>query len=140
MRPIPLYSRARAYHANESAFSLDVIWRRTSSRLLLFMRCQLLQYTNVREISIRLALIETVAYDEAIFDGEPKVVDRNRGARARRLVQERTYLDGARKTGAQKLEEVGDRETRIDDVLDEEHVFAFDGVPQILGNLHDAAR
>jgi hypothetical protein len=54
-------------------------------------------------------------------------------------MQESANLERAGKARAEKLEQVRHREARIDDVLDEEHVFTFQGMRQIVGDLDDAA-
>src|SRR5262245_49492939 len=120
-RPSPLYSRAKAYHVNESALSDDVILRRKSRRLLLVMLIRSFENADVRQVAVGLGSIEPVSDHEVIFDREAEVFDGHRRAKARRLVQKRANLERARQARAQELEQVRDGQTGVDDVLDEEH-------------------
>jgi molybdate-binding protein/DNA-binding XRE family transcriptional regulator len=55
-----------------------------------------LQHAHVRQVAVQLRRVEAVADDEDVRDREAEVVDRDRRHGARRLVQQRAQLDGAR--------------------------------------------
>src|SRR5579859_6227672 len=94
---------------------------------------------DVRQVAIPLAVVQPVANDEPILDREPEVVDRDRHARARGFVQERTHLDARGRARVQKVHQVRDGQARVDDVLHEEHVLVLDGSGEILRDLDDPA-
>src|SRR6266536_1706078 len=102
--------------------------------------CPSFQYADVGQITIGLDAVEPITHHASVLDGEAEIVDRHWCAGAGRLVKERADLDAARQSRAQQLQQVRDREPRIDDVLDQKHVFALDGVFEVVRDLHDPAR
>src|SRR5579863_6182204 len=98
----------------------------------------LLDHPHVRQVPVAVVQVEAVADDEAVLDGETKVVDRHGHARAGRLVQERAYPHARRASRAQEVDQVRHRQAGVDDVLDEKDVLVFDGSHEILCDLDDA--
>ncbi len=136
MRPRLTYSIARPYQANGSFVPCAVIFSSMVRRLLLIGPPR----PDEGEVAVAFGPVQPVADDEAIFDGEAEVVDGYLDLGARWFVEESADLDARRAPGTEQLEEVGDGEARVDDVLDDEDVFAFDGAAEVLGDLDDAAR
>src|SRR6185437_15676021 len=73
------------------------------------------------EVPVTLGPVEAVADHEAILDGEAEVVDGDLDLGARRFVEQGADLEARRVAGVEELEEVGDGEAGVDDVLDEQH-------------------
>src|SRR5690349_18360146 len=77
------------------------------------------------QIAITLGVVESVADDEDVLDGETEVVDGDGHPAARRLVQQGANPHAGGLSARQEPLDVGQRETRIHDVLDHEHVVSL---------------
>ena len=89
-------------------------------------------------VAISLREVEAVPDHEAVGDLEPDVADGNVDLAPLRLRQERAHLERRRLAGLETPHQVGQRQPRVDDVLDDEHVSARDVDVEILEDAHDA--
>src|SRR6185312_59273 len=94
---------------------------------------------NVREIPESLSIVHTVADDEVVGDGEADVVSVNVFKTARGLVEERGNLEGTRAMLEDEFAEKGNGEAGIEDVFDEDDVFSFGGVIEVLDEFDGSA-
>ena len=83
-------------------------------------------------------VVEAVADDEAIRDLEADVAHRNLDLAARRLRQEGADLERRGAARGEVPHEVGERQARVDDVLDDEDVAALERRVEVLEDAHDA--
>ena len=95
---------------------------------------------EIRQIAILLRGVQAVAHDEHIVDREPEIVDVHGFHGACRLVQEATEPDAAGTPRRDLLEEIATRQTRVDDVFDDEDVLPLNRPGQIEGDAYDPAR
>src|SRR6185312_2793469 len=94
---------------------------------------------NVREIPESLGIVHTVADDEVVGDGEADVVSVNVFKTARGLVEERGSFEGTRAMLEDEFAEKGNSEAGIEDVFDEDDVFSFGGVIEVLDEFDGSA-
>src|ERR1035437_16942 len=92
----------------------------------------------VAQIAVELVEIEAEAHHEAVGDLEAAKVHRDLHDAARVAVQERAYRQRIRRPAGQGLQQVAQGEAGIDDILDQQYVFALDALIQILGDAHHA--
>src|SRR5438876_12166448 len=78
---------------------------------------------NVRQISILLRVVETIANDKTILDGEADVFDLDVDLAARWFAEQARRPEGAWIACAENLLQVGEGEAGIDDVLDDDDIF-----------------
>jgi len=94
---------------------------------------------NVREIPESLSIVHTVADDEVVGDGEADVVSVNVFKTARGLVEERGSFEGTGAMLEDEFAEKGNGEAGIEDVFDEDDVFPFGGVIEVLDEFDGSA-
>src|SRR5436190_14266035 len=93
-----------------------------------------------REVPVALVVVEAVADHEHGGDLEPLILDVDRDPLHLRLLQQRAHLEAGRLARAQVLQQIVERQARVHDVLDEQHVAAGDLVVEVLQDAHHAAR
>ena len=91
-------------------------------------------------LPILLGVVEPVAHDEAIFDGEADVIHLHFDLPPRRLAQQTRRPQRLRIARAEDLLQVVQRQAGIDDVLDDDDVAAFEAVIEVLDQAHFARR
>src|SRR5690349_6524642 len=91
---------------------------RPASRLAVDLR---LEHADEAEVAIQLAIVEPIADDELVRDGETGVVDVDLDQAPCRLVKQRADPERRRLLAAQVAHQVVEREPRVDDVLDDHH-------------------
>src|SRR3954469_23375013 len=105
---------------------------------------QLRQWTgvfrDVRKIPVPLGNVEAVTNDEARRDAETDVTKIEVDFLQSLFHEERTDLERRRPTGFEVLAQVLQRETRIDDVLDDEDMTVRQVEIEVLENAHHTAR
>src|SRR5688500_12573957 len=109
----PSRMRKRKRRAPPS-IGLALWWRATVDRRL--------QHADIRQVAVALVVVESVADDESVRDGETDVVDPDVGQAARRLVEQAADLDRGRLPVGEVAQQVVEGETGVDDVLDHDHV------------------
>src|SRR5438093_12574420 len=98
------------------------------------------EQSNVREVAILFGVVETVADDEAVFDGEADVFDLDVDLAPRRLAQEARGAERLRVAAAQNVLEIMQRQAGVDDVFDDDDVAPFERVVEVLEQPHLARR
>src|SRR6266550_6076860 len=91
---------------------------------------------NVREVSVLLAIVQPVSNHEFVFDGESDVFHFDIDLPAGRLAQKTRRAQAPRRARAQDVLQVGQRQSRIDDVFDNQHVAPLERAVEILEDLH----
>src|SRR5207248_2495223 len=84
------------------------------------------QHRDVRQVSVPLSVVQPVADDEAIRDLETDVANGDVGLPAPLLDEESAHFQRHRLACAEVAYEVGEREARVDDVLQDEDVAVAD--------------
>src|SRR5690606_7324978 len=79
-------------------------------------------------------------HSKNVLNRETQVVNWNLYFGAGWLVEQRAKPDALGPFGLEVLGEEGARQTRVNDVFDDQHVLAFDGLRQVLGNLDNTRR
>src|SRR4051794_7007845 len=92
----------------------------------------------VRKVAVALAVVETVADDEAVRNLEADIARLELHLAPLGLRQQRADLDRGRVARAEAPQEVLQREPGVDDVLDDEDVTALERDVEILEDPHDA--
>src|SRR5918992_3777002 len=95
---------------------------------------------HVRQVSVPLREVEAVADHEVIRDLEADVADVDVDLASLRLGHQRANLQRGRITSLERAHEVGERQARVDDVLDHEHVPGLDVDVEVLEDADDARR
>src|SRR5206468_7293762 len=96
------------------------------------------QDTHIGQIPVPLGEIEAVADHEAVRDLEAHVADVDLDLAPIRLRQQGADLEAGRRPGLEVPDEVGERQPRVDDVLDHEDVAPFDVDVEVLEDPDDA--
>src|SRR5512145_1298952 len=91
-----------------------------------------------RQVAVPLREVQAVPDHEPVGDLEPDVAAVDVDLAALRLRQERADLERGRLPGLEVAEQVGERQARVDDVLDDEDVPALDGDVEVLEDANDA--
>jgi len=94
---------------------------------------------DIREVPVALSIIHAVADDEVVGDGESDVVGVDAFKAARRLVEKRGDFEGARAVLEDELAKKSYGEAGIEDVLDEDDVFSFRGLIEVLDEFDGSA-
>src|SRR5438552_10790828 len=97
----------------------------------------ILERNDERKVPVSLLIVQTVADDESVRAVETAVADVQRRDPARPLVEERAHPDGRGAPRRERGEQVRERETRVDDVLDDQDVLPSDVVVEVLQDAHD---
>src|SRR4051812_48480921 len=92
------------------------------------------EHAHVRQVSVALGEIEAVADHEPIRDLEAHVADGHVDLPALRFCQKRADLEARGLARLQIAHQIGQSQTRVDDVLDDEDVPALDIDVQVLEN------
>src|SRR5215212_3009845 len=96
-----------------------------------------MQDRDVRKIAVALGEVEPVADDEAVRDLEADVPDVDVVLAPLGLGEQRADVERCRLAGLEAAHEVRQRQARVDDVLDHEHVSALDVDVEVLEDPHD---
>src|SRR5262245_7802447 len=96
------------------------------------------EHADVRQIAVSLGEIEAVADHEAVRDLEADVAHVHLDLAALGLRHERAHLQARRLARLEVPHEVREREARVDDVLDDEHVTVLDVDVEVLEDAHHA--
>src|SRR5438067_769446 len=99
-----------------------------------------LECTDVGKIPVALVVVQAVPHDEGRRDREPVVADVERDLLNLGLSHQGADLEAPRLAALQVLEQVGERQTRVDDVFDDEDVPVVQVEVEVLQDPHDAAR
>src|SRR5208337_455489 len=89
---------------------------------------------DVRQVTVKLAKIQAVAYYESVRDLEASEGNRNSNDSAGFLVQERAYADAARLAGLQVAEKVARGHSGIYNPFNKQYVPAFNYTVEIFCN------
>ena len=92
------------------------------------------------EVAVKLVVVEPVADHEVVRDVEPLVADRHWRDAALLLVQEDTELERRGLVALDMIEQERCRESRVDDVLDHQHVPSADVHGQVFKQLDVSRR
>src|SRR4051794_39089298 len=90
------------------------------------------QRGDVRKVAVALGVVEPVADREAVRDLEADEADGKLDLAPRGLRQQRADLKRGRVARAEVAHEVLQRETRVDNVLDDQDVAALDRLVEVL--------
>src|SRR6266567_3129191 len=99
-----------------------------------------LQRADEREVAEPFVEVEPVAHDEHRRDLEAAVPDVERNLLGLGLLQQRAHLEAGRLASPEVLQQVVQREPRVDDVLDQQDVPPGDLVVEVLEDPHHARR
>src|SRR5262249_22324502 len=80
---------------------------------------------NIGQVTIAFRVVQPIADHELVRDLKADVVGLHRHQTARRLVEQRRQLQGARLARLQELLEEGESKAGIEDVLHQDHVLIF---------------
>ena len=97
-----------------------------------------LRTRHVRQVPVPLAEIEAVADHEAVRDLEAHVAHGHVDLAPLRLRQKRAHLEARRLARLEIAHQIGERQARVDDVLDDEDVPALDVDVEVLENPHNS--
>src|SRR5207237_276939 len=89
-----------------------------------------LEGDDVLEVAEPLAMVEAVPDDESVGALESDVAKLRGNDATHRLVEQRAHLERCRPSSAKRVEQVRERQARIDDVLDEQHVAILSAGPR----------
>src|SRR6266568_2228812 len=95
------------------------------------------QYADVRQVPVSLCEVEAVADHELVRDLEADPADVDVDLPPRGLGHQSRHLERGRLTRLEVPDQVRERQARVDDVLDDEHVAALDVDVEILEDAHD---
>jgi len=96
--------------------------------------------SDVGQVAALFVVIQAVAHHEIIGDGEAQVIDGDVHLVPLGLVQQGAHLQAARLAVQQQLTHGADGVTRVDDVVDQDHVPAADVGLVVRVDAHEAAR
>ncbi|MNW59131.1 hypothetical protein D3C74_370310 [compost metagenome] len=91
-----------------------------------------------RQVAVLLRVVQAVAHDELVGDVEADVAHVDLGLRGVGLAEHRRHLDRRGAAAAQVRQQPREREARVDDVLDDEHVAPREVGVEVLEDAHDA--
>src|SRR2546430_16246882 len=89
------------------------------------------EIAQVRKLPIILGVIDAIADHEMIGNGEAEVIDHHRRLPPGWLVQKGAEPDTGRPFLAEMFEQPGARSSRVNDVLDDQHILAGQGQRRI---------
>src|ERR1700691_2231666 len=92
---------------------------------------------DVRQIAIKLLVIESIADHEAIRNFETAIANRNIREASRRPVEQRANMQAARTARAQRAQQVTQRQPGVHDIFHQQHILVLDAVIEVLENAHD---
>src|SRR5688500_18022933 len=95
-----------------------------------------LDYANEWKVAVLLVEIKSVPDDEPVVDGEADVLDRYIHLTSRRFAQQARGLQHLGRPRPGHVLKVGQRQSRIDDVLDDDDIAPFDRPAQVLEYLN----
>lgn len=87
---------------------------------------------DVGKVTITLGKIEAVAHNELIRHFKPDIIDIDTGEATAGFIEHRAHLDAGHIAIAHHVQQVVQRQTRIDNVFDNQDVTAFDAFVQVL--------
>src|SRR5205814_4340401 len=97
-----------------------------------------LDHADIWQVSVTLAIIEPIAHDEFIRNLETDVFESDFNDAAGPAIQQRAHLKRFRISSGQRPQKIFQRETRVDNVLNDEHILAGDIFFEVLRNSNDA--
>src|SRR4029078_11165382 len=110
--------------------TISTIFRRAFDSVVVAQRC------DVRKVPVQLGGIHAVPDDEGGGRVEAHEIERRTAGRlVRWLGHQRADVDGGRTARLQQVDQVFQRQTRVDDVLDQQHPLAGDRGGQVAGDL-----
>src|SRR5262245_38244425 len=98
------------------------------------------QRGDVGKVAVALGVVEAVADDETVGNGEADVIERHLPLAPPRLVEERRDAEATRSAREQRFAEERERVAAVHDVLDQHDVAAEDLLIQVLEELWRAVR
>ena len=93
---------------------------------------------DVGQVAVVLFVVEAEADDEAVGDFEAAEVDGEGNDAAGGAVEQGAEGDGVGAAAGEGLQQIAGREARVDDIFDQDDVFAFDGIVEILRDANNA--
>jgi hypothetical protein len=93
---------------------------------------------DVGQVAVALGVVHAVADDEEVGDGEADVVGLDVLDAARGLVEQGGDAQGFGVVLKEELAQVGEGEAGVENVFDDEDVFALDGLVEVLDELDGA--
>src|ERR1035441_9855739 len=93
---------------------------------------------DIRQVAVALGIVQAVADNEEVGDGEANVVGLDLLQTAGGLVEQRGDTQGFGVLLQKELAQVREGETGVENVLDHEHVLAFDGRIEVFDELDRA--
>src|SRR5579871_798680 len=87
---------------------------------------------DIGEVAIALGVIHSVTDDEEIGDGEADIIGLNLFDSTRRLVKQGSDAPGFGPVLQKYLAQIRKSQAGVEDVFDDQHVFAFDGFIEVL--------
>ena len=102
------------------------------------MRRTLVQFHDghVTQVAVELVVVQAESHHEAVGNLEAAVVHRNLHDTARVAIQKGAYRKRVGRPAGECLLQVAQSKPGVHDVLHQEHVFALDGLVQVLGDAH----
>src|SRR5579864_6747996 len=95
---------------------------------------------HLRQVPIELVVVEAKSPHKPVGNLETAVVHRNLHNTARVTVEEGAHGERIGSAAGQRLQQIPQREAGIHDILDQQHVFAFNTLVEVLGDSHHARR
>src|SRR5205085_1910692 len=99
-----------------------------------------IEHTHIRQVSVPLREVEAVADHEPVRDLEADVAHGDVDLPALRLRQKRTDFQRRGLSRLQVAHQIGEGETGVDDVLDDEDLASLDVDVEVLENPHNSGR
>src|SRR5436853_330351 len=93
---------------------------------------------DVWQVSVTLAVIEPIADDEFIGNLETDVFESDFNDAAGPAIQQRAHFKRFRISSGQRPQKIFQRETRVDNILNDEHILAGDIFFEVLRDSNDA--
>src|ERR1700722_20103151 len=93
---------------------------------------------NIREVAVTFRIIHSISDNEQVGNGEANVVRINPLNSSRRLVEQSRNPQGFGVMLKENLAQIGECETSVENILDQQDVLSFDWLVQILDQFHGA--
>ena len=94
-----------------------------------------LQHTDVWQVSVLFRIVKAVTDNKSVGNVEAEIVCLDIGLAALGLVKQRDNADGSRFSCAEVLGQVTERNTAVQNILDNNNMAVFDHLIQILQNI-----
>src|SRR5438094_10409975 len=98
------------------------------------------QIANIRQIVVSLGVIQPVAHNELVRNAEPYVISLNRLFAPRRFIEQSSNAKGFGLTRQNQLLQIRERKPGVENIFDEDYVFALHRLIGIFGQTNLAGR